>query len=213
MLPIDVFNAVDINRYTTIIFPQGVYGSITENAREKLKAWIQNGGVAIGLENALTWFHAAGLGNFQLKKDAEKPANGKVQASRPYTAIAKYRGAQVTSGAIFNATVDLSHPLLFGYYQQNIPLFKGNNLVLEKSINTFANPIVYTANPLLSGYISKENYEKVKDGSVTGVATLGRGRVIGFTENLAFRAFWFGTNKLLMNAIFYGPLIDPGSAR
>jgi hypothetical protein len=213
MLPVDVFNSADINRYNTIIFPQGVYGSITENAREKLKAWIQNGGVVIGLENAVNWFHSAGLGNFALKKEAEKASDGKPEPARPYAAIDEYKGAQVTSGAIFNATVDLSHPLLFGYYQQTMPLFKGNNLVLEKSVNTFANPIVYTASPLLSGYISKENYERVKEASVAGVSTMGRGRIIGFTENLAFRAFWFGTNKLLTNAIFYGPLIDPGSAR
>ena len=31
--------------------------------------------------------------------------------------------------------------------------------------------------------------------------------------DLAFRAFWFGTNKLLMNAIYYGPLIEAGSGR
>jgi hypothetical protein len=42
---------------------------------------------------------------------------------------------------------------------------------------------------------------------------MGRGRIIGFTENLAFRAFWFGTNKIIANAIFYGPLIHQDSAR
>lgn len=119
----------------------------------------------------------------------------------------------MTSGAIFNATVDLSHPLLYGYYKATMPLFKGNNLFLEKSKNPYGNPIVFTADPLLSGYISKRNYEKVRGAAVAGVSPIGQGRVIGFTENLAFRAFWFGTNKLLMNAIFYGPLIDAGSAR
>ncbi len=66
---------------------------------------------------------------------------------------------------------------------------------------------------LLSGYISKQNYNKLKDSAVAGVSTLGQGRVIGFTDNLCFRAFWLGTNKMLMNAIFYGPLIDSTSAR
>ena len=84
---------------------------------------------------------------------------------------------------------------------------------MEKSENPFANPIVFTADPLLSGYISRENYEKSRNASMAGVTVMGRGRVVGFTENVAFRAFWFGTNKLLMNVIFYGPLIDAGSAR
>jgi hypothetical protein len=45
------------------------------------------------------------------------------------------------------------------------------------------------------------------------VSTLGSGRVIGFTDNLCFRAFWLGTNKMVMNAVFYGYLIDNASAR
>jgi hypothetical protein len=211
MLPLNVFNAVDINKYNTIIFPQGVYVSITEATKDKLKTWIQNGGVVIGFENAINWFQASGLGRFEMKKVEETPVTN--ESARPYADIDEYRGAQVTSGAIFETTVDLTHPLLYGYYERKMSVFKGNNIYMEKSKNVYANPIVFTANPLQSGYISSENYAKIRDTSVAGVSVMGRGRVIGFTENLAFRAFWFGTNKLLMNAIFYGPMIDAGSGR
>jgi hypothetical protein len=211
MMPVNVFNAADISRYNTIIFPQGSYGSITDASREKLKAWIQNGGVAIGLGNALSWFHAAGIGTFEMKKDEESADISK--PARPYADIESARGAQITSGAIFEATVDLTHPLLYGYYQRTLPVFKGNNLYMQPSKNVYANPVVFTTEPLMSGYISKENYRKITGSSVTGVSIMGKGRVIGFTESLAFRAFWFGTNKLLTNAIFYGPLIEAGSAR
>ncbi len=210
MLPLDVFNAADISRYNTIIFPHGRYSGISDGAREKLKSWIQNGGVVIGLETALTWFETAGLGKFSMKKDEEAAAD---RPARPYADIATARGAQVTGGAIFEVTVDLSHPLLYGYYRERIPVFKGNNLFLEKSKNVFANPVVFSSEPLLSGYISNANYRRLRDASMAGTSVMGRGRVIGFTENLAFRAFWFGTNKMLMNAIYYGPLIDAGSTR
>lgn len=214
MLPLGVFNTIDLNKYNTIIFPQGSYGEITGTAIEKLKGWIQNGGIVIGLENAVNWFQSSGLGQFEMKKTKQQAEGEETNyAARPYADIANYRGAQATSGAIFEATTDLTHPLLYGYYEKNMPIFKGNNLYMEKSKNAYANPIVYTANPLMSGYISKENYAKAGGASVVGVSVLGRGRVIGFTENLAFRAFWFGTNKLLMNAIYYGPLIDAGSGR
>ena len=213
MLSLSVLNSVDLNKYNTIIFPQGVYGAITETTKEKLRTWIQNGGIVIGLENALTWLQASGLGKFEMKRAEEKSDEVTIVPARPYADMENYRGAQATSGAIFEATVDLTHPLLFGYYGQSMPIFKGNNLYMEKSVNAYANPIVFTSSPLLSGYISTRNYSKIKEASVAGVSVLGRGRVIGFTENLAFRAFWFGTNKLLMNAIFYGPLIEPGSTR
>ena len=36
---------------------------------------------------------------------------------------------------------------------------------------------------------------------------MGKGLVILFTDNTNFRAFWYGTNKLLMNAIFFGDIM------
>ncbi|HEY9489297.1 MAG TPA: M14 metallopeptidase family protein, partial [Chryseosolibacter sp.] len=211
-IPLHVFNSADISKYNTLIFPQGVYTSINDSAKEKLIRWIQNGGVVIGMENALNWFQASGIGKFEMKKPEEKKYEEN-RPSLPYADIQSARGAQITGGAIFEATVDLTHPLLYGYYQRSMPIFKGNNLYMEKSRNAYANPIVFTSDPLISGYISKENYRRIPHASVVGVSVVGRGRVIGFTENIAFRAFWFGTNKLLTNAIFYGSLIEPGSAR
>ena len=84
---------------------------------------------------------------------------------------------------------------------------------MEKAKGAYSNPIVYVAAPLMSGYISKENYAMAKQSSVAGVSVVGQGRVIGFTDNLCFRAFWLGTNKILMNAIYYGPSINPSAAR
>ena len=57
---------------------------------------------------------------------------------------------------------------------------------------------------MMYGYISKENAKAIKNTVPFKVQQLGRGRVIVFTDNTNFRAFWYGTNKLLMNAIFFG---------
>jgi hypothetical protein len=212
MIPMTVFNSANINRYNTIIFPPGSYTAITEACKEKLKIWIQNGGVVIGFENALNWLTTAGLGKFEMKKEDETAKKDPVKP-RPYADIEEYQGAQQTDGSIFEATVDLTHPLLYGYYNSKLPLFSRNNLFMEKAKGAYSNPIVFTSSPLLSGYISKPNYAKAKDAAAAGVTALGRGRIIGFTEDLAFRAFWFGTNKVLMNAIYYGPLINEASSR
>lgn len=210
LLPVNVFNNASLSRYNTIIIPAGSYGTITDAAKEKLKNWVQAGGVLIGFENAVPWFQTAGFGKFDMKKDEEKK-----EAARPkaYADIDESRGAQETSGAIFEAEVDLTHPLLFGYYTSKLPMFKSNNFFMEKGKGAFANPLVYGNNSLVSGYISKENYTKMKNSSGIGVAALGRGRVIGFTENLAFRAFWFGSNKMLMNAVYFGQHINEAAAR
>lgn len=208
-IPTTLFNTANLNKYTTIIFPPGSYHVITDHAKEKLRQWIQNGGVAIGFENALNWFNTNGFGKFEMKKKEEQ----KNTNPRPYEFINAYEGAQETSGAIFEATADLTHPLLFGYSGKTMPIFKSNNLCLEVSKNPYANPITFTASPLISGYISRQNYDLVKNASVVGVSSIGKGRVIGFTDNMAFRAFWFGSNKMLMNAIFYGSFINERSSR
>jgi hypothetical protein len=210
MLPVSVFNSTNINRYSTIIFPEGGYNSITEAAKEKLKTWVQAGGLVIGFESAINWFNASGLAKFDTKKEEDKKETPR---SKPYADIEENRGAQETSGAIFEADADLTNPLFYGYTSNKIALFKPNNIFMAKANGAYANPLTYGNNPLMSGYISKPNYAKLKNSSCVGVSVLGRGRVIGFSENLAFRAFWLGTNRMIANAIFYGPLLNPEVGR
>lgn len=212
LLPSDIFNRTNLNKYNTLIFPPGSYSVINDASKEKLKTWVQNGGVIIGFDAALNWLTTAGLGKFDMKKD-ESSTDKKDVSPRAYADIEEYRGAQQSPGAIFEAVVDLTHPLLYGYHETKMPLYKEGNLYMEKSKNAYANPISYGRSPLLSGYISKPNYEKLKNSSIVGVSAMGRGRVIGFTENLCFRAFWLGTNKLFTNALFYGPIINEASGR
>ena len=113
-------------------------------------------------------------------------------------------GAQVIGGAIFEANVDRSHPINFGYKNDKIALFRNTTLFMKADKKSYNNPIQYTNNPLLSGYISKENAKAIKNTVPFKVQRMGRGRVVVFTDNTNFRAFWYGTNKLLMNAIFFG---------
>lgn len=209
LIPVSVFNSTSIARYNTIIIPEGNHGAISDSGKEKLRTWVQNGGVLIGFERALNFFTATGLGKFDVKKDEDKKDN----KAKPYADISENEGAQQTSGAIFEAEADLTHPILYGYTSTRLPLFKANNLFIQKASGSYSNPLVYGNNPLISGYITKPNLDKLKNSSVLGTVAMGRGRVIGFTDNMAFRAFWFGTNKMLANAIFFGPMISGEASR
>ena len=113
-------------------------------------------------------------------------------------------GAQYIGGAIFEANLDRSHPINFGYNSDKLALFRNSTLFIRADTKSYNNPIQYTKNPLLSGYISKENTKLIKKTLPFKVEKLGKGRVLVFTDNTNFRAFWYGTNKLLMNAIFFG---------
>jgi hypothetical protein len=61
--------------------------------------------------------------------------------------------------------------------------------------------------------VSRENYDAIKKSAAVVVQSVGSGRVIHIADNPNFRAFWLGGTKLFMNAIFFGRLIDAGSAR
>ena len=82
-------------------------------------------------------------------------------------------------------------------------MFRNSTLFIRPDNISYNNPIQYTSAPLLSGYISKENAKVIPNKIPFKVQKLGKGKVVVFTDNTNFRAFWFGTNKLLMNAVFF----------
>lgn len=127
---------------------------------------------------------------------------------RRYADLSNTRGAQFIGGSIFHATLDLTHPIAYGYNREEITVFRNTTDFMEIAENAYATPLRYTDEPLASGYISEENHELIGGTASIIVSSYGGGRVISFADNPAFRAFWFGTNKLLMNGVFFGKTIS-----
>jgi hypothetical protein len=136
-----------------------------------------------------------------------------VVVRRPYVEESRYSGALNLDGAIFEVTGDKTHPLLFGYDEDRISIFRGNAIFMDPSRNPYATPLVYTRTPLLSGYIHRELEPLVRNSAAIVISSLRAGRVILMTDNPNFRAFWYGTNKLFLNGIFFGPVIRQISVR
>ena len=78
---------------------------------------------------------------------------------------------------------------------------------MKQNANPYDTPLLLAADPLLSGYISDENYELIKNSAVINVFGMGKGRIISFIENPNFRGIWYGTNRLFMNALMFGQII------
>ena len=202
-----VFNRVDINKYNTIILAGGAYADLN---KDKLKAWVQAGGTLILTEEAINWSVQAGISEVKFKR-VKSPVDSTQRVG--YTQREQIDGAQQMNGAIFGADVDLTHPLAYGYNQNTISLFKANKVFMEKSKNAYATPFYYKDKPLQSGWVSQQNQDAVKNSAAVIVNAVGSGRVINIADNPSFRAFWLGGTKLLMNAIFFGRIIDAASAR
>ncbi|WP_298421395.1 M14 family metallopeptidase [uncultured Kordia sp.] len=193
------FGRMNLSKYTHIILPNTY--SLTNNDTNKLKTWVQQGGTIIGYRNASRFLSDKKFISLDFKKTGIEAKDVSFADKR------NHNGAQVIGGAIFNTKIDRSHPINFGYLQDELPMFRNTTLFINPNEKSYNNPIQYTNTPLLSGYISEENLEHLKNSVPFKTNRLGSGRVIIFTDNTNFRAFWYGTNKLLMNAIFFSNMM------
>ena len=196
-------SSVDLSKYTDLIIPSTSSrdAGLSKKYAEKIKEWVEDGGTLIGYRNVAEWLNKNEVITLNFKKDTLVAQNISFAKKRDFD------GAQKTGGAIFETKLDLSHPINYGYKNDKLALFRNTNVYIEPDKNSYNNPIQYTDNPLLSGYISEENLELMKGSVPFQVKKVGKGRVIVFTDNTNFRAFWYGTNKLLMNAIFFGKMM------
>jgi hypothetical protein len=193
-------NRKDLSRFTSIIVP-ATYGSPENEVIDQLKEWTRAGGTLIGYRSALRWMSSSKLLPLEFKK-TENPATDVTFEER-----SAHSGAQRIGGAIFETKLDRSHPIAFGFKDDQLPVFRNTTLFVEPHKDSYRNPIKYTDTPLMSGYISDINLEALKNSVPFQHNSYGRGDVIGFTDNTQFRAFWYGTNKLLVNAVFFGKMM------
>ncbi|MDG2194607.1 MAG: M14 family metallopeptidase [Polaribacter sp.] len=196
-LDLSYLSYVDLSAYTTIIVPNT--RGVSKQIEKKLKTWVQNGGVLVGYRNSVKWLASKKFIDLTFNKTKIDTIE-----NVSFEDKSKQSGAQYIGGAIFEARLDRSHPINFGYKNDKLALFRNTTVFIKPNKKSFNNPIQYTASPLLSGYISKENLKELKNTVPFQAQRMGRGRVLVFTDNTNFRAFWYGTNKLLMNAIFFG---------
>ena len=201
-IPVSRLNAENLNRnklskYNTIIFPDGNYSKLDSTDVNHLKEWVSSGGTLISVQSGSKWI----VDNNVI--DEELVENQKLALDIPYDQVRLVTGAQRIGGAIFNINIDNTHPLGYGYRNKH-PVFRRGYTFFKLSESAAANVGRYTNKPLLSGYVSEEKLAGIKDTASIIAKKQGSGHVVMFADNPAFRAFWYGTNGLLLNAIFFG---------
>ena len=90
-------------------------------------------------------------------------------------------------------------------------MFQGDTIFVETAQNPYATPAVFSSKPLLAGYVHERQRKLLPGAAAIVVGGIGRGRIICFSGNPNFRAFWYGTNRLFANAVFFGNLISDGA--
>ena len=205
--PLRIFNRINLNRYNTLILVSGSYNQLDSLKRKKIKDWVAEGNTLITTRQASEWVIKKKLVKESLIK---KPKDStKVINRLPYGDASEHIGRERVGGAIFEIDLDLTNPIGFGFHRKKMPVYRNSNVWLAPSKNPYATVAKYTKSPHIDGFISKDNMNNyLKKSASIVVSPVGRGRVVLFADNPNFRGSWFGTNKLIFNALFFGSQIN-----
>jgi len=186
-------NRINLNEYSHVILPSYSGGNLTS---KKIEDFLNRGGNLIAYRSSINWLEKNKIISVDFIKNERYASNVSFEDR------GKFSGSQVVGGAIFDTKIDKSHPINFGIKGNNLSTFRNNTIFMKPEKDSYNNPIKYTKNPLISGYISVENLELLKTSVPFKIKRYSSGKIFLFTDNTNFRAFWYGTNRLLMNAIY-----------
>lgn len=204
-VPERLFARADLNRYNTIILVSGNYKMLTKRDKERLKLWVAQGNTLITTAKGSSWAIKQKLVEEELLNEKN---DSMFDADRMDYADARgNNGKHNLGGAIFEVDLDLTHPLAYGYHKRSLPVYKNNRVWLVPAKNKFSTVARYTQDPHIDGYITPQNLDLMKRSASIIVSKIGKGRVVLFADNPSFRGAWYGTDKLLMNAVMFGSLI------
>ena len=214
---------LELDRYTHVIMTTPLRAP---GAAVQLDAFVKSGGV-LWLQGASTvaWAADEGLTEAtwretpaqrqaaELKRARNNKASPEIQGAllperKPFSTASDEYAFTLVRGAILQGDLDTSHPLGYGYTSSELAVFRTTNRFMNPSSNAYSSPVVYTDSPLLSGYMSDENRTLVANSAGLVVDERGQGAVVLSLDSPTFRAFWWGTQRLLVNGIFFGDLLE-----
>ena len=203
--PVTLVKYQDLHRakmgdFDVVIFPDGNYADFPA---DKLQSWVRDGGKLIMLQDAIT--QLLDKKGFDIKKkddkkdektDAKNKASVKLYGERDMDAI-----RASVPGAIYKINLDNTHPLGFGLPPYYYTLKLSDDVYDYLGDNDW-NVGTVKGDGYISGFVGQKSKEKIKDGMLLGVQSLGRGSVVYMVDDPIFRSFWENGKLLFGNAVF-----------
>ena len=221
---IDTFRlpSTDLSRYTHVLLTDPL--KAVPGISKKLDAFIQAGGVLFAQgDSTLEWLNKEGLTEVfwketasqklraEFKRTAKKDSAGDLEQLLPprqaYAEADNEAAYTLVRGVILEGDIDITHPLGYGYSDNELPMFRTNNRFMLRSSDPYSTPIAYSEQALLSGYMSAENQELARESASVIVESKGKGALVLSLDDPAFRAFWWGSQRVLINSVFFGELL------
>ena len=198
-----------LDRYNTLILTSGSFNSLGKEDVSRLKSWVNQGGVLITFKSATEWAIKEELVKEKLYADS---ASTKKSAAERIDYVSKedVETAKRINGGIFLADIDITNPIAFGVSNRKIFFTKTGTTILQPSKDKYSTIAKYLPTSYISGYVSKQNIAKISNSASIIASPTGRGVVVLFAEDPTYRHYWHGTDRLLINSIFFGNQITGG---
>jgi hypothetical protein len=206
LLDVAQLGGADLARYNVIVFGNGNYADTVSDATvAALKTWVRQGGTLVLSGKAVSWAAKKELAALEIKPVETPPAQDADRQS--YGSAAEREALRRVAGSILAVSIDPTHPLGFGFSRGQLALLRTHTLILKRAKSPYETPAVYTATPLLSGYVSAANQQAFANSAAAVALPSGKGAVVALADDPNFRGFWYGGNRLFFNALFYGRAI------
>ncbi|MEO1135407.1 MAG: M14 family zinc carboxypeptidase [Pseudomonadota bacterium] len=188
---------------------------------ERLKGWVDRGGVIVGSGRALRFLADPEVGLLSTRREnaareeaapepgEEATVNGRLIDSEEEFLDMIEPGRESpdpSAGVIVKATVDSDHWLAAGVAEELHVLARGGDIYTPVDLNSGANVARFVgAEELVAGgHLWAETRDQLAFKPFAIVERHGAGQVIGFTQDPTVRAYLDGLNVIYMNAIFRG---------
>jgi hypothetical protein len=186
----------NLDRFNAIIVPSvsgaALRRELGDSGVERLTQWVRDGGTLVTLASATDFARDLELIDLRSWYDLEENED------------AQRFGVP---GAIFTATLNEHHWMTAGFEGMELPVLVNSTRIYlpPEGPPSSSRTVIATYGPKISGHAWPETLERI-DGAVFAYEqNVGGGRVIAFAEDINFRAFWRGANRLLLNAVILGP--------
>ncbi len=190
-----------MERFDVLIIPEVQNSSelerhLGEGGMERIKRWVRDGGTLVSLGSASAFVSQnLELGNLTTWYDDEENS-GAQRVTAP--------------GAFVQAEFDMNEWLVSGY-DYSLPLLINSNRLFRSADGPPSparrTPVTVSSGEdfHISGHLWNENKDRLPGTVFLYEERVGSGRIIAFAEDVNFRGYWRGADRLFLNAVILGP--------